>query len=196
MVIHCGDEANHSNPAMNFHESLAFFDWYSNLPISHKVFIPGNHSTAIQAGLLLPSQFPSIHFLIHQSTVIEGINIFGSPYTPSYGESWAYMKKRNRMQQVWESLPSCDILITHGPPKGILDITTDKDSGELLQVGCKSLFNQVQQITPHIHAFGHLHDEPKIHNFGTYTRGGTKFINCSCVRNGDSNMNGGTVIEI
>lgn len=36
------------------------------------------------------------------------------------------------------------------------------------------------RIQPKIHAFGQLHDEKGISNYGMFTRGATKFINCSC----------------
>ena len=180
MVIHCGDESNHSQPEMNEPESKEFFIWYDKLPIKYKIFTPGNHSTAIQAGLVRREDYPTVNFLLHESIDIEGIKIFGSPYTPAYGNSWAYMKKRDRMQLVWDNLPECDILITHGPPKGILDLTEDRETGKPIQVGCKSLFNKVKTIKPKIHAFGHIHDENNFHNYGEYSRWGTKFINCAC----------------
>lgn len=193
MVIHCGDESNHFNPALNQHEALDFFDWYSNLPIKYKLYIPGNHSTAVYAGMIDLSMFDMIP-LIHEMTIIEGISIFGSPYTPSFGD-WAYMRKRNRMQAVWENLPETDILVTHGPPKGILDLTKDKDNGNLVQVGCKSLYNKVTELKPKIHAFGHVHTEKDCYNTGVLQSHGIKFINCSCL-NHTQELYNGFIVEI
>ena len=194
MVIHCGDEANHPNPAMNQHESYSFFDWYRNLPIKHKIFVPGNHSTAIEAGMVLPSDYPEIKFLIHELCEIEGIRIFGSPYTPKFCD-WAYMHKRNRMQAVWENLPECDILVTHGPPKGILDLTRDKDNGSLVQVGCKSLYNKVMELKPKIHAFGHVHTEKDCYNTAVLQRSGITFVNAACLSH-TKEFYRGSIIEI
>jgi Icc-related predicted phosphoesterase len=191
LIICCGDEANHSNPHINEGESHKFFEWFSTLDVEHKVFVPGNHSTAIQEGLITSEDYPGVTFLIHQFINIEGINIFGSPYTPSFGKSWAYMKKSNRMQQVWESVPLCDILVTHGPPKGILDVCEDKDkSNRFVHVGCKSLLNKVQQLRPTIHAFGHIHDEPGCYNYGMLQRDGMTFINASSYVNGGIRKDG------
>ncbi len=181
MVIHCGDESNHGNPWLNEAESRNFFSWYRQLPIPHKIFVPGNHSTAIEQGLIRPENYPEVQFLIHQETKVEGITIFGSPYTPRFFD-WAYMKARNKLDVVWASIPDdIDILITHGPPKGILDLTKDIKTKELVQVGCSALRRHVDgRIKPRIHAFGHLHDEAGISNYGHFTRGTTQFINAAC----------------
>lgn len=82
------------------------------------------------------------------------------------------MKARSQLDNIWQSIPDdIDILITHGPPKGIMDVTADMYTGELVHVGSKSLMGQVdERIKPRIHAFGHIHDEPGINNFGTITR--------------------------
>jgi Icc-related predicted phosphoesterase len=106
------------------------------------------------------------------------------------------MRKRHKMHDVWQSLPTyVDILVTHGPPKGILDLTHDHDTGSLIQVGCTSLRKAVDRIKPKIHAFGHIHDEEGVSNFGIYDNGVTKFINCSvCDRRGKF-KNSGLVLE-
>lgn len=196
MVIHCGDESNHFNPAINQHEALDFFDWYSNLPIDYKLYIPGNHSTAVHEGLIDLDMFPIIP-LLHEMTIIEGISIFGSPYTPSFGRSGAYMRKRNRMQAVWENLPKTDILITHGPPKGILDLTRDKDTKELVQAGCKSLYNKVMELKPKIHAFGHFHQEQGCNNTGIFCdTSNIKFINAACLNHHTQEVYSGHIIEM
>ncbi|MEO8270306.1 MAG: metallophosphoesterase, partial [Aureliella sp.] len=51
-VIHCGDESNAGNAWLNEPESRRFFDWYCGLDVPKKFFVPGNHSTAIEQGLV------------------------------------------------------------------------------------------------------------------------------------------------
>lgn len=46
-----------------------------------------------------------------------------------------------------------DIMITHGPPLGILDRT---NRGE--DVGCKHLRRAVERCKPRLHVFGHIHE--------------------------------------
>lgn len=196
IVIFSGDESNNSNPYLNEVEARKFFEWYKVLPFKHKIYIPGNHSTAVSNKLIRREEYPELIWLEHETANVEGIKIFGSPYTPAYGKSWAYMRKRNQMKVVWDTLPNdIQILITHGPPKGILDLTRDLDNN-LVQAGCKSLFNKVLEIEPAVHIFGHLHDESGIFNSGILEKFGIKFINASCLNHKEKSFSQGHIIEI
>ncbi|TWT80339.1 Calcineurin-like phosphoesterase superfamily domain protein [Planctomycetes bacterium CA13] len=196
-VIHCGDESTHGNAWLNEPEARDFFNWFSGLEIETKVFVPGNHSTAVEQGLISPEEYPDVRFLIHDMIQRNSLKIFGSPYTPRFHD-WAYMKKRTRLDVVWQSVPKdVDILVTHGPPKGVLDLTHDVESKALVQVGCAALRRHVdERINPKIHAFGHLHDEKGISNYGMFTRGATQFINCSCCNLAVKLKNNGFVVEV
>ncbi|KAK5063064.1 hypothetical protein LTR84_005140 [Exophiala bonariae] len=46
-----------------------------------------------------------------------------------------------------------DIMITHGPPKGLLDRTVDG-----MEVGCEHLLEAVRRCRPLVHCFGHIHE--------------------------------------
>ena len=48
LVVHCGDESDTGDLALNAKESQAFFEWYSALSVPNKIFVPGNHSIAIE----------------------------------------------------------------------------------------------------------------------------------------------------
>ncbi len=62
LVIHCGDEASVRKPWLNQIQSQAFFNWFEGLDIETKVFVPGNHSTAVAEGMVKPADYPSIKF--------------------------------------------------------------------------------------------------------------------------------------
>lgn len=51
------------------------------------------------------------------------------------------------------SWPEIDIMLTHGPPFGILDTARGGDSA-----GCEHLRRAVQRCRPRIHCFGHIHE--------------------------------------
>jgi Icc-related predicted phosphoesterase len=197
LVIHCGDESNSGDAFLNEPEARLFFEWYSELEIPTKVFVPGNHSTAIEHGLIRSSDYPKVKFLVHALEEWNGINIFGSPYTPEFF-NWSYMKPRSELDAVWQSIPDgIDILITHGPPKGIRDVTKDFESREPVHVGSKSLRRHVEsRIKPRIHAFGHIHDEKGIQNFGTTTSQGIQFINCSACDLSGRLRNHGVIFDL
>ena len=197
LVIHCGDESNNGDAYLNEPEARNFFEWYSALEIPTKVFVPGNHSTAIEQELIQNCDYPQLRFLIHNKTDWNGLKIFGSPYTPEF-YNWSYMKPRSELDAVWQTIPDdIDILITHGPPKGIRDVTKDFDTGEPVHVGSKSLRTHVDtRIKPMFHAFGHIHDEKAIQNFGTTSLNGTQFINCSVCDLAGRLKNHGVVLDV
>jgi Icc-related predicted phosphoesterase len=61
------------------------------------------------------------------------------------------------IKEKWDLIPSnglVDVLVTHGPPYGILDVTYEN-----LTVGCEELAIAVKdRIKPRLHVFGHIHE--------------------------------------
>lgn len=196
-VVHCGDESESGNEWFNEPEAREFFDWYSDLQIPNKIFVPGNHSTAVEKGIVQPHEYPNIHFLIHSQVQIQNVSFFGTPFTPKFF-NWSYMREREALDAVWQTIPDkVDVLISHGPPKGILDVTRDMNSHMPIHVGSKSLTRHVtERIKPLIHAFGHIHDEKGIKNCDIKLETGITFVNCSCCDIGNRLVNHGFVLEI
>lgn len=197
MVFHAGDLGTYKDAHMNLNGILDSLSWLRNLPIKFKVLIPGNHCTSIERGLVPKSEFEGITFLNHACAEVNGLKIFGSGYTPSFHD-WAYNVPRGKLAEYWKDIPNdLDILITHGPPKGILDLTINQE-GYPEQCGCKSLLNRIKEVKPRYHIFGHIHPESECPNAGILKVNGmeTTFIN-ACVVNLQYNMhNNGFVIDI
>ena len=189
MLIHAGDFSNVKSPAMNHNEVNLFLIWLEKQPVKYKVIIAGNHDTSIESRFINKEDFKErgIIYLEHELVEIEGIKIFGSPYTPEFC-NWAFNRSRNKLGQIWESIPDdIDILITHGPPKGILDSAArDKHVSE--NVGCSALLKRVLKIQPKIHIYGHLHHNEDNLNNGTFKLLNYKtiFANVSCVKDGNN----------
>ena len=61
------------------------------------------------------------------------------------------------------------MLITHGPPAGILDRTEPGDA-----VGCADLLAAVRRVRPRLHVFGHIHEA-----YGMLEQDGVRFVNAS-----------------
>jgi len=192
MVICAGDAGTCRNPALNEAPLKDFFNWYKNLPIKYKVYSAGNHDTSIDTGLILRGDIPEeIIYLEHELKEISGLNVFGSPYTPSFGHGWGFNVPRNKLKPYWDEIPSnTDILITHGPPKGILDFTITTNES----VGCEFLYEKIMEIQPKYHIFGHIHEDggktKKIDNCNT------EFINASVLNLYYRKSNNGVIIEI
>lgn len=184
-IIHAGDATNSMNLSQNLIEFEDFFDWFSNLSIKHKVLIAGNHDTwATKQYNKEKVREAGIIYLEHEGFNLNGLKLFGSPYTPTYG-NWYFMKDRSSMDALWRKLdPDIDILITHGPPAGILDLSEDRDY-RLNQCGDVSLYKRIYEKRPKCSIFGHIHDFKTCKNFGMLKRDfGTTFMNVSSVEDG------------
>lgn len=210
MIIHAGDFSNSRDPHFNLNEAWEFIEWYDSLTwIEHKIFTAGNHETSFGHRLITKDEMPnSVTFLNHEFIEIGGLKIFGSPYTPSFGTGWAYNVDRKHIGQLWEDIPeNLDVLITHGPPRGIMDLTRanyslskgDIYSDAYYQCGCESLRNEVYKKKPKYHVFGHLHNEPNVLNNGIVSgiQGcPTTFINASVVDLQHNFANEGKLIKL
>ena len=188
MVIHSGDCSNVRNPYNNEPEVKKFIDWFSSLDIKYKVYVAGNHDTSIEKKLVTKEDFGAynIIYLENETIEIEGIKIFGSPHTPQFGQ-WAFMKARHKLDRIWQGAIEDDtnIIICHGPPKNILDLSYDQRNN-LEVCGDKSLMNRVMEVNPKLMLFGHLHNNKDIVNAGTRKVYGldTIFSNGSVVTDG------------
>ena len=170
VLIHSGDATIHGT----VEEIVRFDRWFSALPHKHKIFVAGNHDLLFETqperaqGLLSRN----IIYLQDSSVSIEGINIYGSPWQPRFFD-WAFNLNRGaEMAKKWKLIPAeVDILITHGPPFGILDQTPFGDNA-----GCEELLKKVTQVRPKAHIFGHIHN-----GYGAGEKFGVKFFNaCNC----------------
>ena len=170
MVIHSGDCSNPRDPYNNEPEVRNFIDWYSKLDIPTKIYVAGNHDSSIEKKLVSTSDFYTngIIYLEDDFIHIDGWKIHGSPMTPSFG-NWSFMKSRDKLDKHWSRSvdDDVDILITHGPPKGILDISEDRNHN-LENCGCNALKRHViTRIKPRLMLFGHIHNNKEIINAGT-----------------------------
>ena len=203
MVIFSGDCSNPIDPYPNEVEVRGFIDWYRSLPIKHKIFVAGNHDTSIEKRFVTKEDFEyhNIIYLENESITIEGIKIFGSPYTPTFGYGWAFNKDRTKLDRIWRNIidEDVDIVITHGPPKGTLDLSVDRNHN-IERCGDKSLMNRVKEVEPKLVLFGHIHNCEDIINQGTMTLSGlnTTFSNGSVMKDGRFGKltSNGNILEI
>ena len=67
------------------------------------------------------------------------------------------MKGRDKMWKLWENIPEdTDILITHTPPRGCLDLSYNRNH-QLEFCGCSNLLKNVFRVKPKLHCYGHIH---------------------------------------
>ena len=120
-----------------------FFDWFSSCPAQLRLFVPGNHEIIFdlcpeEARQLIPA---NITLLVDCGIEYDGITFYA-------------ISSRMIQQMQWLGgecdLPyKTDFLITHIPPKGILDEGT----------GSEILEQTVLKRQPKHHLFGHVHSK-------------------------------------
>ena len=122
ILIHAGDASNSRMPYINLSEFIDFAEWYNKIDVKYKFYVPGNHDTAMYDKLINLTDYPNIKFLISTLYHIEeyDIKLYGFPYTSMFN-NWAYMLNSNNMKLAVDMIEECDILISHGPPYGVLD---------------------------------------------------------------------------
>jgi len=189
VVVHSGDCSNYFDPYRNYHEVLDFIEWYKKVPVKHKIYVAGNHDTSIERKKITPEDFKAagITYLENQSTIIDGVKFYGTPITPTFGQ-WAFMKAREKTNIIWETIPDdTDVLIVHGPPKGIRDLSYDRQ-GNLEFCGDNALLKRCMTLrkTLMFMCFGHIHNMDGVLNQGTSTFATTQtvFSNAACVDDG------------
>lgn len=154
IIIHSGDFSSLGHR----HECKDFLKWYNSLDYKYKVFICGNHEVGVQKDphmlTTLLIQYPDLIYLNEESVNIEGLNIYGSPWTPFFF-NWAYNAQRGEeIKKHWDKIPNnTDILVTHGPVYGINDTVLGRPEN----LGCKDLYDKILEIKPLIHTCGHIH---------------------------------------
>jgi len=119
MVIFSGDCSNPRDPYNNEPEVRGFIDWYRTLDeIPVKIFVAGNHDTSIEKRLVTKEDFTKhgIIYLENDDVIIDGIKIFGSPFSPTFGYGWAFNKDRTKLDRIWRNIidKDVDIVINHG----------------------------------------------------------------------------------
>jgi Icc-related predicted phosphoesterase len=130
----------------------AFNTWLGSLPHRHKIVVPGNHDGFLEMGGNR-SLLSNAVVLIDEAIEVEGLKIWGSPVTPLQGTAFGISSREER-RRLFAGIPlGTDILVTHGPPFGILDC----QRGSTVHAGCPELLDAVMRIKPRLHVYGHIH---------------------------------------
>lgn len=191
VLVHAGDLCSFGN----IRELDMAAKWLGSLKYPHIVVIGGNHdrplqNTPLEAREVMHSQ--GLKYLEDEAVTIKGVKFYGSPWTPPF-MSWSFMADRPTIQKHWAKIPTdTNVLITHGPPYGILD----PGSGEP-HAGCIDLFDEYERIHPELHVFGHLHSGYGRREVALNPNGRvTTFVNASLVDEGYNPINHAIVIDL
>lgn len=158
------------------------FDWIHAQPYRKKILIAGNHDMQMQEENYrgpVGDMKESFEYLCDSGTEFtyyddrfpeedtgflpsgkRTLKIWGSPWTLWFKginpHCTAFtVKTDEELKDKWDCIPEdTDILVTHSPPLGILDVSRER------HLGSKSLFEKFYQerLKCRLHIFGHIHE--------------------------------------
>jgi predicted phosphodiesterase len=167
VLVHCGDCTNDGSYA----DLKDFLTWLRRQPAEHKVLIAGNHDWVFEKHPALATRMvleyaPTVTYLQDSGVTLHGLKFWGSPITKRFMD-WAFNRDPGEdIRRHWSLIPEgTDVLVTHGPPYGYLDLS--RESGRYYSdtqgmvdcdhLGDRDLYEAVLRVKPSIHAFGHIH---------------------------------------
>lgn len=163
--------------ARDLESEVALFDyWLHEQKYAAKIVIAGNHDNVLHQKRL-KLQFGT--YLEDSGCSFNGFKIWGSPWTKTFPGMNPHCKAftcdtEEELEEKFSLIPDdTDILISHGPPYGLLDKTTKKKF-----VGSRSLFSLINKLkSPKLIVWGHIHEA-----YGhQWSKSGCQLINCSHV---------------
>ena len=173
VLVHAGDLTDTGT----LDQVAEFAAWFAGLPHPVKVVIAGNHDFAFERdperarSRLLGYGLSIVYLQDEALTLPGGTTIYGSPWQPRFFD-WAFNLNRGApLAAKWSLIPDdVDILITHGPPLGILDRNTSDEA-----TGCEALAGRLPRLARlKLHVFGHIHEAR-----GVVERDGVVHVNAS-----------------
>jgi predicted phosphodiesterase len=156
VLVHAGDVSGRGS----LREVEEFLAWFNELPYKHKIMIAGNHDfwfekvSTFAVNEMLQEKYPNIIYLNDSGVEIDGIKFWGSPVQPWFYD-WAFNRMGTDICRHWDMIPlDTHVLVTHGPMKGILDMTTRGVS-----TGCPYLLEKSAEMTNlKLFVCGHIHE--------------------------------------
>lgn len=187
VLLHCGDWTKWKSSEEDVSN---FNDWLGQLPHKHKIVIAGNHEVC-ERNINIREVLNNATYLESETVVVEGVKIHGAPYHRQRGFLYranAFGMQDDEIKAKWEAIPNdVDILMTHIPPYGILDV---EEGGH---VGCPYLYDAIQRTKPGLHCFGHVHGQRGCATIAAGGQNGTVYCNAATSRKGG--MNGPVVVD-
>lgn len=157
-------------------------DLRNSLRVQEVVAIAGNHDGIFER-TALGVEVPELEWTyLENSNVMvniggQEIRIYGNPWTPWFHD-WAFNLPRKDMQEetlmrgMLKNIPEgIDIVISHGPPFEVLDMTNDYRN-----VGSRALREMIEVQKPALVVCGHIHEAR-----GVKQCGDTIVVNASIV---------------
>lgn len=191
LVVPSGDVLIHAGDFTFFGRSTRaiedFNHWLGELPHRWKIVTCGNHEFAFDADPGLRRLITNGTLLLNESAMIGPAKVWASPMTVHYRGAFGQSNVADRAK-AYAAIPmDTDILVTHGPPYGVLDSSPAEYPGPL---GDRELREAVIRVRPKLHVFGHVHA-----SYGVRATRHTTFVNAALFGL-DASLNRPIVLEM
>jgi predicted phosphodiesterase len=187
VLLHCGDFCRDGG---SLEQIQKFNEFLQMQPYAVKIVISGNHDFCFDPDSLeelkayyeLSRDYSAIdprsalsaaYYLEDEGMAVAGYNFWGSPWVPQYSASaFSIPESSRRLIDKRSMIPTeTDVLMTHGPPYGILDYTLKGANA-----GCRVLREHLARVRPLVHCFGHIHER-----YGSRRTNDTLYINAASI---------------
>lgn len=155
-----------------------YLPWMKTLKTDHVVIIPGNHDFAcmykffrdeLYEILKRHKMIDKVHYLCHDSVIIDGFKFYGNPNSES-PNGWAFSMPYN---QTYEFDEDTDILVTHQPPRfGNVGFVKQFNR----ELGSVDLRNEILISNIKLNICGHIHTGDHNLNQIVLNNGSTAYI--------------------
>jgi Icc-related predicted phosphoesterase len=148
-----------------------FRPWLDRVEARYVIGVAGNHDFVFQAHLQVPP-FLRWEYLQDNGVTFEGVNFWGSPWQPIFGD-WAFNLDDSGREARWSLIPDdTHVLVLHGPPYGYGDKVAlrklQRERGMDPHVGCRHLRDRIERLPQlRLAVFGHIHPGHGIYHMGS-----------------------------
>lgn len=157
LLVHCGDATGKEDRRKAGVQMEEFARWFRRLPHREKLFVKGNHEEGLRVEELLGNS------VFAGSRTCLGLRLHAQPFS-----------RDGRYKPLPQGV---DVLLSHEPPRGVLDLGLDAKGGKPRNCGSGQLREALVALRgegPRLHIFGHIHEAR-----GTLLANGTLFVNAA-----------------
>lgn len=183
VIIVAGDMTVHGSLS----EIAKFSIWLQQCKAKTKIVVAGNHDKMFEFSpditRCMMAQAGAVVLQDRDIILENGVKVFGQPWVigcSSFGK-----RRGQEMHEIRQRIhKDTDILVTHSPPKGILDAVDGRSVGDL------ELAYRVEVVRPKYHIFGHIHP-----SHGWAKVGETTYMNVSHCEDNNYPVHGWTLFD-
>ncbi len=182
VLVHTGDYSfiYKSAPLVKQIEELKKFnDYLGSIKQNYRIifYTSGNHDKIFEKEPKLAKKLLTNAIVLNdKSFVFEGIKFYGTPSQPEFA-NWYFNHSLEERIIKYAAIPDdTNVLLTHCPPEGILDLVSSIAYSAGERVGCSRLRWEIEnRIKPQLHCYGHIYE-----NNGIKEINGIKYSN-ACI---------------